>query len=108
MSNDSQFLEQRRSPRHATLLAASLSHPRTPEPIHCIVRNISLDGALLESPLAKYLPMSFWLRLEGDSTPILCIVAWRSQRQIGVEFSQQIVERGVARASAMYGVALNS
>ena len=108
MGNDSQFLEQRRSPRHATLLAASLSHPRTPDPVRCIVRNMSSDGALLESPLAKYLPMSFWLRLEGDSTPVLCIVAWRSERQVGVEFSQQIVERGVGRAAAVYGVAVNN
>jgi hypothetical protein len=73
------------------------------------VRNISPDGALLESPLAKYLPLSFWLRLEGDTEPYLCIVAWRSERQIGVEFSQKIVERGVERrVAAVYGVEASS
>jgi len=108
MSNDSEFAEQRRFPRRATFLGASLSHPRIPEPVHCIVRNISPDGALLESPLAKFLPLSFWFRLEGDPEPHLCIIAWRSERQIGVEFSQQIIERGVGRAAIAYGVALNN
>ena len=108
MSSDNQSREQRRSPRRATYLGASLTHPRNPEPIHCVVRNISPYGALLESPLAKHLPLSFWLRLEGDTEPRLCIVVWRSERQIGVEFSQLIVERGVGRAAAVYGVALNS
>lgn len=108
MGNDSQYHEQRRSPRHGAFLGASLSHPRNPEPVHCIVRNISPDGALLESPLAKYLPLSFWLRIEGDTELHLCVIAWRSQRQVGVEFSQQIIERGVGRAAAVYGVAVNN
>jgi PilZ domain-containing protein len=108
MSNDSRPHEQRRSPRRATFLGASLSHPRTPEPLHCVVRNISPYGALLESPLAKSLPLSFWLRLEGETEPHLCIIVWRSERQVGVEFSQQIIQRGVGRVAAVYGVAVNN
>ena len=108
MSNDSQSVEQRRSPRRAAFMGASISHPRIAEPIHCIVRNISPDGALLESPLVKDLPLSFWLRLEGDPTLRLCIIAWRSERQVGVEFSQQIIERGMKRrVAAVYGVEAN-
>ena len=108
MSNDSQSVEQRRSPRRAAFMGASISHPRIAEPIHCIVRNISPDGALLESPLVKDLPLSFWLRLEGDPTLRLCIIAWRSERQVGVEFSQQIIERGMKRMkAAVYGVEAN-
>jgi hypothetical protein len=108
MSNDNQFVEQRRFPRRATFLGALVSHPRIPEPVRCIVRNMSSDGALLESPLAKYLPLSFWLQLEDGNEPRLCIIAWRSERHVGVEFSQQIVERGIRRAAVVYGVAVNS
>jgi hypothetical protein len=108
MSNKSQFTDQRRSPRRTASMGASISHPRNTEDLRCIVRNISPDGALLESPLAKDLPVSFWLRLEGETTPRFCIVAWRSGRQVGVEFSQQIVERGIGRRIAtIYGVEAN-
>ena len=109
MSNDSQFIEQRRAPRRTTSMGASISHPRNSEDLRCIVRNISPDGALLESPLARDLPVSFWLRLAGDSTPRFCIVAWRSERQVGVEFSQQIIERGIGRRTVtVYGIEANS
>ena len=105
MSNDSQFVEQRRTPRRTSFMGASISHPRIPESLRCIVRNISPDGALLESPLVKELPLSFWLRLEGDPMLRLCIVTWRSECQVGVEFSQQIIERGVERRiAAVYGL----
>src|SRR6185295_10625580 len=107
MSNHSQSVEQRRSPRRAAFMGALISHPRIAEPIRCIVRNISPDGALLESPLVKDLPLSFWLRVEGEPSLRLCIIAWRSERRVGVEFSQQIIERGVGRAAAVFGVALN-
>jgi hypothetical protein len=100
MSNKSQFDDQRRSPRRTASMGASISHPRHTEDICCIVRNISPDGALLESPLARDLLVSFWLRLEGDTTPRFCIVAWRSGRQVGVEFSQQIIERGIGHQIA--------
>jgi len=109
MDKDSQYLEQRRAARRTVTMGASISHPRNTENIRCIVRNISSDGALLESPLARDLPMSFWLRLAGDSTPRFCIVAWRSERQVGVEFSQQIIERGMGRRTmTVYGIEANS
>jgi hypothetical protein len=58
-----------------------------------MVRNISNDGALIEFPRPKNLPTCFWLRLEGDTTLRLCTIAWRSDGLLGVEFSDQILER---------------
>ena len=108
MSNESQIVEQRRSPRRAAFMEAWISHPRNTEHLRCVVRNISPDGALLELSPVKDLPVSFWLRLEGDTELRLCTVAWRSERQVGVEFSQQIVERGVERrAAGVYGREVN-
>jgi len=93
MKTDNQFIERRRSPQRAAFIGASISHPRQTEQLRCIVRDISQDGALLELSQAKDLPSGFWLRLESETTLRLCTVAWRSERQLGVEFSQQIIER---------------
>ena len=93
MKTDNQFVERRRSPRRSAFMRAVITHPRQTEHLSCIVRNMSQDGALVELPQAKDLPLSFWLRFEGEITLRLCTVAWRSERQVGVEFSQQIIER---------------
>ena len=51
------------------------------------------DGALINFPRSEELPSLFWLRLEGEATLRLCTVAWRSSCRLGVEFSEQIMER---------------
>ena len=100
MKTDSQFVkqrrefgEQRRSPRRSAYMKASIFHPLQTERLDCIVRDISSDGALIDFQYPMDLPKIFWLRLEGDATLNLCTIAWRSERQVGVEFSDQIMER---------------
>ena len=56
----------------------------------------------------RELPLSFWLHLEGNPLLRLCIVAWRFERQAEVEFSQQIIERGIEpKVAALYGFVTN-
>ena len=74
-------------------MQAVISHPLQSEHVGCRVSNMSQDGALLELPQAKNMPSTFWLRLEGEITLRLCTVAWRSERHLGIEFSQQVLER---------------
>lgn len=93
MKNDHQRLEQRRSPRRAALMQASIFHPLQTEHLNCTVRDISQDGAMMEFLRPKDLPSLFWLRLDGEATLRLCTIAWHSERQLGVEFSEQIMER---------------
>jgi PilZ domain len=108
MSNDNQIVERRRSPRRTAFMAAWISHPRITQHLRCIVRSISSDGAHLEFPHAKDLPLSFWLRLAGDTELRLCTVAWRTEREMGVEFSQHIIERGAERrVAALLGREVN-
>jgi hypothetical protein len=85
--------EKRRSRRRKALMQASILHPLQTRHLGCLVRDISQDGALVDSPDAMELPDIFWLRLDGEATLRLCTVAWRKQRQLGVEFSEQIIER---------------
>lgn len=48
---------------------------------------------MMEFLRPKDLPSLFWLRLDGEATLRLCTIAWHSERQLGVEFSEQIMER---------------
>jgi hypothetical protein len=85
--------EERRSPRRPALMPAVIFYPHQDEHVNCMVIDLSQDGALLNLPLAKNLPLVFWLRLDGESTLRFCTVAWQSENHLGVEFSEQIIER---------------
>ncbi len=93
MKNDLKRLEQRRSPRRAALMQASIFHPLQTEHLNCTVRDISQDGAMMEFLRPKDLPSLFWLRLDGEATLRLCTIAWHAEHRLGVEFSEQIMER---------------
>ena len=51
-------------------------------------------------PSAEDVPFRFWLKLDGETAPHFCTVAWRSARHLGVEFSQQITERRITERRA--------
>ena len=74
-------------------MQASIFHPLQTEHLSCTVRDISQDGALVDFQNPKDLPSLFWLRLDGEATLRLCTIAWSSEHQLGVEFSEQIMER---------------
>ncbi len=85
--------EHRRSSRRLAIMPAIIYYPNQTEHVDCMVRDLSQDGALLELPLARELPLVFSLRLEGESKLRFCNVAWHSENYLGVEFSEQIVDR---------------
>lgn len=93
MEIERKIVEQRRTARRLAYMRASIVHPLQAENPTCLVRDISQDGALIDFPDAAKLPLLFWLRLEGDPTLNLCTIAWRSESQLGVEFSEKIMER---------------
>jgi hypothetical protein len=93
MKADDQINEHRRSTRRSAYMKGSIFHPLQTEHMDCIVLDISSDGALIDFLHSMDLPKIFWLRLEGDATLNLCTIAWRSEHQVGVEFSDQIMER---------------
>ena len=93
MKVDAKLVEHRRSQRRAAYIRASIVHPLQTENLTCTVRDMSEDGALIFFPRSGELPSLFWLRLEGEATLRLCTVAWRSSCKLGVEFSEQIMER---------------
>jgi hypothetical protein len=99
MTRGTSEVEQRRARRRPVYMKASISHSSLSDEIDCVVMEISQDGARLQLLGAKDLPLTFLLRLDGESELRLCSTAWRSDRQLGVEFSQHIVNRNIERGN---------
>jgi hypothetical protein len=93
MKSNVQSSEHRRSSRRNAFMPATIYYPNQADHVDCMVCNLSQDGALLESPLAHELPMMFSLRLKGETKLRYCNVVWHSGIQMGVEFTEQIVDR---------------
>lgn len=79
-------VENRRFGRRRALIHAfvvtKLGH-RVP----CIVRNISMGGALLEVEEPKQLPKSFKLVVDADSFEADCDIRHRTAHGVGIYFS---------------------
>jgi hypothetical protein len=93
MKSNVKSKEKRRSPRRVALMPAVIFYPNQNQHVACMVRDLSQDGALLDVPLAKEMPFVFWLRIDGETRLRFCTVVWGSANHLGVEFSEQIIER---------------
>jgi hypothetical protein len=76
--------EKRISPRRHAHIEAIIAFSRTQ--VGCIVRNVSDGGARLEVASVRGVPDAFDL-LVPKHRPQRCRVAWRSLKEIGVEFA---------------------
>lgn len=89
--------ESRRFGRRDTSYSGWIRVPGKPRQI-CIVRNLSLGGALLECARPDLLPYKFELAIEATNTCYLCEIRHSSATTVGVEFCA--VERHDAPASS--------
>lgn len=76
--------ENRSAQRHKTLKGARIVFNAGRSTIDCTVRNLSESGAKLDVTSVVGIPNSFDLQLGEQLRP--CRVAWRSLKQLGVEF----------------------
>src|ERR1700704_5598908 len=86
------MLERRRHPRHS---ATSLGSWRTakihfsgPDPIECVLDNISWGGACLLVSNTAGVPDTFDLVIELNGLREPCRVIWKDERRIGVAFTE--------------------
>jgi len=93
MKRKVQSKEKRRAPRRVSLMPAVIFYPHQNQHVACKVLDLSQDGALIEAPLAGELPRVFWLRLDGETKLRFCLVIWGSENRLGVEFTEQIIDR---------------
>ncbi len=79
--------EQRRSKRHYVNLIARLAQADGAELGLCVVVDISATGARLKTNEALSLPENFVLLLSTNGNLRRhCLVAWRTNLEVGVEF----------------------
>lgn len=76
----------RLSPRHLTLKGAHIVFNDGRSTISCVVKNLSVSGALLQVQAVFGIPSSFRLAL-SDGTQRPCWVVRRAAKEIGVAFT---------------------
>ena len=77
--------ESRRFGRRDTNYSGWIRVPGKPRQI-CVVRNLSLGGALIECASPDLLPFKFELAIEAINTSYLCEIRHSSSSTVGVEF----------------------
>jgi hypothetical protein len=88
MSETALSEKRRYQPRLPVKMAARIMAPNQTSPAPCLVLEISQFGAKLQVESCWIIPRMFWLRLEGDAHLHPCIVAWRDDQFIGIDFQQ--------------------
>lgn len=98
--------EKRQFGRRQTYMHAWISvqgRPRLP----CIVRDISLGGALLELDRPSWLPFNFQLTIESAKYATWCEVRHHSVSQVGVRFMSAVEQAALDRQRASDNRSLN-
>jgi len=77
-------IEHRREPRQRSLLRGSITVPRRRCPMHCVVRDISADGALVVFPHNAITPAEFDLHIPHRRQTRSARIVWREHDRAGV------------------------
>lgn len=85
---DKQEQEQRKRKRLKTIKSGEIVFYHDHCLVKCLVRNLSNNGAKLETEIAIDCPDNFRLVLQNGPT-FDCFVAWRKANLIGVRFANQ-------------------
>ena len=75
---------KRKAKRRDVRRSAKISFAR--RSMTCMVRNVSATGAAIEAANLAEIPDSFQLVMEMETAARRCVVVWRKEKQIGVEF----------------------
>ena len=79
-------MKDRRSPRQRVLKGATIIQSVTTSEIECVLRNQTENGAELKVPQGAMVPSSFQLYVAVEGIAYDCVVRWRRNDKIGVEF----------------------
>lgn len=77
--------ERRKTPRTKAFKSGSITF-ESASGIQCIIRNLSADGALLETDGNAALPGRFSIIIKPEMKRYECQVIWRSGIKIGIKF----------------------
>jgi len=79
-------MKDRNQIRKRVLKGAAVIQSITTSEISCVMRNQSEQGAELKVPPDTVVPNSFQLYVAVDGIAYECVVRWRRNDRIGVEF----------------------
>jgi hypothetical protein len=82
----SEHENRRQAERHRTLKHARIILNNGNSTFDCTIRNISVNGAMIEVAAPIGIPNRFELALGTDIHGPACTVRWRTDRVIGVSF----------------------
>ena len=85
------FTDRRSVPRKTVAIPAKVGFRNTP-PVHCIVRNVSPMGALLEFSDDLDVPNNFRIIIESELFTADCEVRHNKDRKVGVLFTSNRLE----------------
>ena len=88
-SSLSTVLEQRRAPRRDIFRLGELHPPGWSYPFECLVRETSVNGALIEVGQTDGLPDEFTLTVQNTGIRKRCQVVRRTERYLGVAFTPE-------------------
>lgn len=77
-------------PRMRTLLGGRAIFNRGQSTIDCVVRNLSVSGALLQLPEPLSLPEEFELEINGKGRRLPASVVRRTAKGVGVTFAEAL------------------
>lgn len=79
--------DRRKSPRRRSFLGARISFNQQCSTLNCVVRNLSLDGALVQIPDVVALPGAFSLEIPQQQRVYSARVCWRNADSFGIAFA---------------------
>lgn len=106
MSKPAQPSDRRQFGRRQTNLHAWISVPGRPR-LPCLVKDISVGGALLEFDKPSWLPFTFQLTIEATRFTTWCEIRHQGPSQVGVRFMQSVAAANVDPRSTTEGRSLN-
>lgn len=85
----SKSIERRRAGRQRALLAGKLANEGATSTIDCIIRNVSADGAMIETSTPQMVPGRLHLMQISEGTVWDAEVIWRHGARIGLKLGDR-------------------
>lgn len=77
--------ERRRKPRHRALLAGKVANEDATETLDCVIRNLSDDGAMIETSSPHLVPAEMHLVQIKEGVAWDAEVVWRRGNRVGLK-----------------------
>ena len=93
--------ERRRHARRRVLKSGTIAFNDRHSTVTCSVRNLSENGARLTADGSVYAPDTFELLVDLDGLEARCEVAWRSGKDVGIQFTAPTCWTGPKRKQTL-------